>query len=83
MKKKLLISFIIVFFLSLFILFLQKKESVTEKETQFLPITPELQAKLDQLNLRMQTLKKAEEKYQKNKTDIQHEAEKNQWGQSL
>jgi hypothetical protein len=42
MKKKLLISFIIVFvFLSLFILFLQKKESVTEKETQFLPMNSE------------------------------------------
>jgi hypothetical protein len=77
MKKKLFISFIIVFvFLSLFIFFLQKKESVTEKEAQFLPLDPALQAKLDQHNLRMQTLKKQEEKYQKNKTDIQREAEK-------
>jgi hypothetical protein len=49
--------------------------SVAEKEKQFLPIEPALQAKLDQHNLRMQTLKEAEEKNQKNKTDIQREAE--------
>jgi hypothetical protein len=42
MKKKFLISFIVFFvFLSLFILFLQKKESVAEKETQFLPMNSE------------------------------------------
>jgi hypothetical protein len=50
--------------------------SVVGKEKQFLPIEPALQAKLDQHNLRMKTLKEAEDTYQKNKTDIQHEAEK-------
>lgn len=78
MKNKyfyLLLIFIIVVSI-FFIVWHKNKEPAAEKEKRLLPITPDLQAKLDQHNLRMQTLKKTEENYQKNKTDAQLEAEK-------
>jgi hypothetical protein len=76
-KYGLVIVVLLIFTLLIFLWWKNNNvSSVVEKEKQFLPITPELQAKLDQHNLRMQTLKKAEEKYQKNKTDAQLEAEK-------